>query len=383
MRSVACVALTLLVCVLAGCGGSEKAPPIAQQSPDTPSSNEQSLPGMPPVDNPQDIYSHDHVGMLSPVVKGMPERVYVPNAESNTVDVIDPKTAKVTERFLVGKQPQHVVPSYDLKTLWVTNDKGNSLTPIDPFTAKPGRPVPVDDPYNLYFTPDGRSAIVVAEQRGRLDFRDSHTMALQKEVPVPCRGIDHADFSANGRYALFSCEFSGEMVKVDIAAQKVDGVLHLRPGDLPQDVKLSPDGKTFYVADQHEGGVYLVDGDQLRVLGFIPTGPDAHGLYVSRDSKDLYVSNRQGGGSVSVIPFATNRVEATWRVPGGGSPDMGGVSADGRLLWLTGRYHREIYAFDTETGRLVARVKVGNQPHGAAVFPQPGRYSTGHTGVFR
>ena len=54
-----------------------------------------------------------------------------------------------------------------------------SLTPIDPITGKPGQPIAVDDPYNMYFTPDGSSAIVVAEARKRLDFRDPHTMALQ------------------------------------------------------------------------------------------------------------------------------------------------------------------------------------------------------------
>ena len=39
-----------------------------------------------------------------------------------------------------------------------------------------------------------------------------------------------------------------------------------------------------------------------------------------------------------VISFRTRRPVAKWRLPGGGSPDMGGVSADGRVLWLSGRY---------------------------------------------
>ena len=67
----------------------------------------------------------------------------------------------------------------------------------------------------------------------------------------------------------------------------------------------------------------------------------------------------------------------------GGSPDMGGVSSDGKTLWLSGRYNREVYAFNTDTGQLRARIKVGKGPHGLCVYPQPGRYSLGHTGVFR
>jgi DNA-binding beta-propeller fold protein YncE len=97
--------------------------------------------------------------------------------------VIDPATLKVVDRFRVGINPQHIVPSYDLKTLWVTNNAegrtDGSLTPIDPATGKPGKSVAVDDPYNMYFTPDGRSAIVVAEALKRLDFRDPQTMALR------------------------------------------------------------------------------------------------------------------------------------------------------------------------------------------------------------
>lgn len=341
------------------------------------------LPGMPPVTNPQDIYAADHAGMLSPAVKNFPERVYVPNSKSNTVDIIDPKTMKVVQHFAVGRLPQHVTPSYDLKTLWVLNDQGNSLTKIDPATGKKGETVPVDDPYNMYYTPDGKYAIVVAERLRRLDFREPQTMKLVDSLSVPnCRGVDHMDFSANGRYLIATCEFAGKVIKVDVAQQKLLGELLLKTGGMPQDVKTSPDGKVFYVADMMANGVFLVDGEKFQKIGFVPTGKGAHGLYASRDSKVLYVSNR-GEGSVSVIDFATRQVAKKWMFPGGGSPDMGGVSNDGKVLWLAGRYHREVYAIDTNDGHLLARIPVGNEPHGLCIYPQPGRYSLGHTGVFR
>jgi DNA-binding beta-propeller fold protein YncE len=288
----------------------------------------------------------------------------------------------VVAHFATGRQPHHVTPSWDLRTLWVDNTQGNSLTAIDPRTGRPGRRVPVADPYNLYFTPDGRFAIVVAEQLRRLDFRDAHSMRLRDSLKVPCLGVDHMDFSADGRYAVVSCEFSSELLKVDIAGRRLLGTLRLRPGAMPQDVKLSPDGRVFYVADMAAGGVWMVNGELMKVVGFVATGKGTHGLYASRDSRVLYVSNR-GEGSVSLILFASRRVIATWRLPGGGSPDMGGVSADGRVLWLSGRYDREVYAIDTRSGRLLARIPVGAGPHGLCVYPQPGRYSLGHTGVFR
>jgi DNA-binding beta-propeller fold protein YncE len=310
--------------------------------------------------------------------------VYVPNSESASVDVIDPRTYRIVEHFAVGALPQHVVPAWDLRTLYVTNDLGNSLTPIDPRTGKPGRPIPVDDPYNMYFTPDGRYAIVVAERLRRLDFRDPHTFRLRHSLVVPCAGVDHLDFSADGSYLLASCEFSGRLVKVDVRRQRVVRVLELPdgPAGMPQDVKLSPDGSRFYVADLHAGGLWEVDGARLTVIGFLRTGIGVHGLYASRDGRFLYATNR-GEGSVSVISFRTGRQVAKWRIPGGGSPDMGGVSADGRVLWLSGRYDGVVYAISTRTGRLLAKIPVGQGPHGLCVWPQPGRYSLGHTGVMR
>jgi YVTN family beta-propeller protein len=329
-----------------------------------------------------DVYAADRPGRLSPVVRGFPSRIYVPNSKSGSVDVIDPATRRIVDHFTTGRLPEHVVPSWDLRRLWVTNDESNSLTPIDPATGRHGHPVPVADPYNLYFTPDGRYAIVVAERLRRLDFRDPHRMRLRHSLPVPCKGVDHLDFTADGRSLLASCEFSAELVKVDVHRERVVGVVHLQPGGMPQDVKLAPDGRLFYVADMMAGGVHLVDAAGLRVIGFLPTGAGAHGLYVSRDSRYLYVSNR-GEGSVSVVSFATRKVVDTWRLPGGGSPDMGGISADGHVLWLTGRYDAEVYAIDTRTGALQDRITVGQGPHGLCVYPQPGRYSLGHTGVFR
>ena len=340
------------------------------------------LPGMPPVTNPNDIYSYDRANELSPTVAKFISRVYVPNTESNTVDVIDPTTYKVVDHFRVGRLPQHVTPSWDLKSLWVLNDMGNSLTLIDPATAKVKKTIPIIDPYNMYYTPDGKYAIDVAEQRRRLNIHDAATMKMTHSLDVPCKGIDHMDFSANGRYLIASCEFSGAVIKVDVEKQKVLGRLALPEGGMPQDVKLSPDGKVFYVADMKNNGLHLIDGEQFKQESFLPTGKGAHGLYVSRDSRVLYVSNR-GEGTISVVDLATRKVAKKWELPGGGSPDMGGVSADGKVLWLSGRYNSEVYAIDTESGKLLAKIPVGHGPHGLCVYPQPGRYSLGHTGDFR
>jgi YVTN family beta-propeller protein len=389
-----------------------------------------ALAQMPPPVDKTNLYSETAANRMSPAVAGALERVYVPNRSANTVTVIDPATLKVVDTFKVGIHPQHVVPSWDLKTLWVANNAegrtDGSLTPIDPLTGKPGKSIPVDDPYNMYWSPDGRMAIVVAEAYKRLDFRDAQTMKLLYSIPTPlCAGINHADFSTDGSIAFFTCEFNGSFTKVDLPNRRVLGTIKLsqyynrpdalaiiaKPGrkpakvpdpsqlgaeicttpGMPQDVRASPDGKLLYVADMMADGVHVVDGESFRQVGFVRTGVGAHGLYPSRDGRQLYVANRgsnkiqgkpRGPGSVSVIDFASASVVKTWPIPGGGSPDMGNVSADGRHLWLSGRYDDEVYRIDTASG-AVDRVKVGREPHGLTVWPQPGRYSLGHTGNLR
>jgi YVTN family beta-propeller protein len=377
-----------------------------------------TVPGMPPVPDPKNLYSETGANRLSPAVAGALERVYVPNRSANTVSVIDPATLKVVKTFPVGINPQHVVPSWDLKTLWVANNAegrtDGSLTPVDPLTGKPGAQVMVDDPYNMYWSPDGQYAIVVAEAYKRLDFRDPRTMEMKYSIATPdCAGINHADFSIDGRIAFFTCEFNGSITKIDLVNRKVLGYTQvIQPGrptkvvkgldgkdeiicttwkGMPQDIRASPDGKLYFVADMMADGVHVVDGESFRQVGFIETGKGTHGLYPSRDGKQLYVANRgsnkihgaaKGKGSVSVIDFATRKVVANWPIPGGGSPDMGNVSADGKWLWLSGRYDNVVYVFNTDNGEVKV-IPVGKEPHGLTVWPQPGRYSLGHTGNMR
>jgi YVTN family beta-propeller protein len=330
------------------------------------------------VADPSNLYAADGRGQFSPAVKGFPERVYVPNTKSGTVDEIDPKTYKIVKVLQVGGVPHHVTPSWDLRRLYVDNPGSGALEGIDPRTGRRTKTIDVPSPYNLYFTPDGTKALVVAEYHQLIQFRDRKTWKVLKDVAIPWAGVDHMDFSANGRYLLTSCEYSGEVVRIDDVKMRVTGHVHV--GGQPVDVKISPDGKVFYVANQGLGGVTVIDPVRLRQITFIPTGVGAHGMAVSRNARFLYVSNRIAG-TISVISFKSRDVVSTW--PVGGSPDMLQVSPDGKQLWASNRFANSISVISTATGRVVHTIVVGSAPHGLAFFPQPGRYSVGHNGVFR
>jgi len=367
----------------------------------------ETIAGMPPVVDPGNIYSEAGADNVNPATAGSLFRVYVPNEASGTITIIDPVTMQVIDTVQSGVIPQHVVPSYDMKTLYVLNNSSNSIVPIDPLTGKTQPRIYVDDPYNLYFLPDGSQAIIVAEAKQRLDFADPRTFKVHDSLQTDCDGLNHLDYSADGRYFIATCEFNGTLIKVDVATKKVVGTLKIDISQSgmknpikkiaqPQDIRVANDGSVFYVADLITNGVYLIDGVSFAQIGFIPTGVGAHGLYPSRDGQKLYVVNRgtstippvgsfkgKGDGSIAVLDFATRAVIDEWKMPEHGSPDMGNLTADGKQLWLAGRYDAEVYVFDTTNGQLIKRIPAGQNPHGLTVWPQPGRFSFGHTGNMR
>ncbi|CNF09043.1 YVTN family beta-propeller repeat protein [Mycobacterium tuberculosis] len=336
------------------------------------------------------VYAATGPGMIAPNARGMPPRIYVANGR--VVDVVDPATARVTGRFPVGASASRVVPSWDLRRLWATDRAHGLLVPIGPRSGHRGRPVEVAGAAGLYFTPDGRDALVPASRPRRIDVRDPRTMRLRASVPMPC-SAGHADFSAGGASLVATCTAAGALARVDLAGRRVTGTIRLPDGARPGDLRLSPSGAVFYVADAAEGGVWLVDAHRFALLGFVPTAPGARGLAISRDARRLFVV---GGGRLSAVDFRTRRVVSSWPLPGGGSPAPGGgspvpsggspvpggVSSDGTALWLADRAGL-VYAVSTRTGRVVRKVRVGGRPAGLCVHPQPGRYSLGGTGLYR
>jgi YVTN family beta-propeller protein len=317
-------------------------------------------------------------GPMLPSVANLPPRVYVPDELRGDITVIDPRTFQIIDRYPSGVTSHHVAPNPDLSKLYVNNMGSNNLLEIDAQTGKPIRTVFADVPYNLYFTTDGTKAIVAAEPTNRLDFYDPVTWRLLKSVPMGCSGVDHLDMSATGRYLLLSCEFDGQVIKVDTVAMEVIGRMSV--GGLPVDVKLSPDGSVFYIANQGRHGVSIIDPIAMKELAFLPTGQGAHGLAISRDTRSLYVANRLAG-TIATIDFASGQIVATWFI--GGSPDMLQVSPDGTQLWASGRFNGAVYVVDTTNGTLMATIPTGTAPHGLAYFPQPGQISIGHNGVYR
>ncbi|QFG21794.1 YncE family protein [Actinomadura sp. WMMB 499] len=320
------------------------------------------------------VYAATGAGMLAPAARNLPRRLYV--ATGPFLDVVDPLRLRVVDRLPAGGAAR-VVPSWDMRRLWAADGRRGVLVPVGPHGAR-GPAVPVPDPAGLYFTPDGELALVLSRRPRRVGVRDPRTMRPRAAIPMPC-AARHADFSPAGRHLVASCTAAGTLVGVDVRARRATRTLRLPAGARPGDVRLSPDGRTFYVADAARGGVWLVDARTFAAAGFLRTSPGAAGLAVSRDARRLFVA---GGGVLATVDFRTRRVTARWPLPGRTPPVLGGVTSDGTALWLADP-SGFVYAVSTATGRVLHRIRVGGRPTSLVVHPQPGRYSLGGTGLYR
>src|SRR5690606_9009694 len=109
----------------------------------------------------------------------------------------------------------------------------------------------------------------VEEANRKLAFVDPDTFPERgPKTELGCEGFNHLDFSIDGRYMVGSCEFDGQMLKIDTVSRQVVGRFTIdyaaagitgtvKSVPQPQDVRRANDGKIFYVADIVANGVFL------------------------------------------------------------------------------------------------------------------------------
>ena len=201
------------------------------------------------------------------------------------------------------------------------------------------------------------------------------------------RRVDHLD-SPLTALAFASCEFTGQMIKVDLHTQRVVSTLVLGNGHTtPQDVKLAPDGKIIYVADMNSGGVWEID-HRFRVISFVRTGA-GHTVYTRSRNRYFYVWNSSHIGiHLTRVSFETDRVVA--KLAGSRLPrqepghrrrlcEQSKSPVVDRQLQRQGLHHGCAGPGPASVPRIYGRPG----PHGLYVWPGPSRCSLGRTGVAR
>ena len=283
------------------------------------------------------------------------------NSRDASVSLIDQKTFTETSRITVGKEPHHLYPAPDGKSLIVANAISNDLHYLDPVPGQIQRRVRgIDDPYQIGFSPDNRWFVAVGLRLDRVDVyrHEAGELTLARRVPLG-RAPSHVWFSADSRQAFVTLQDSDEIAAVDLATQAV--LWKMKVGKQPAGIIMTPDDRYLMVGIMGEDHVDVIDWRARKSIAHIRTGKGAHNFRGAGDRRHLYVSNRVEN-TVSRIDMNTLQVVQTIAVPGG--PDCMDIAADGRLMWVTARFARQVAIVDLAAGKVVRTIPVGRSPHG-------------------
>ncbi len=128
----------------------------------------------------------------------------------------------------------------------------------------------------------------------------------QKVEDIPAvGGASPNSLAATDKYIFVSNGTNDNISVISIEKDTVVNTIFLKPdervkqfrGVIPFGLTLSPDQKRLYVAESGINAVAVIDAENLKVLGHIPTGWFPAKVEVSADGKKLIISNAKGYGS--------------------------------------------------------------------------------------
>jgi YVTN family beta-propeller protein len=181
---------------------------------------------------------------------------------------------------------------------------------------------------------------------------------------------------------------------------RTDSVIATFPvGTRPRGVKVSPDGRTVFVAlsgspkcppsmpdeqceklkaDKSKDGIAEVDVAARKVRRVLPGGSDPEQFDVSSDGKRLYIAN-EDAATASIVDVQKGTIDTTVKV--GAEPEGVRVSPDGKIVYVTAESDTSIRVLDAATGAVKARIKVDRRPRDVAFSPDGKRaYATAEVG---
>src|SRR6476620_5825394 len=197
--------------------------------------------------------------------------------------------------------------------------------------------------------------------------------------------------------AYVTNEDSQNLTVIDTRTDSV--VATISVGTRPRGVKVSPDGKTVYVAlsgspkcppsmpdeeceklkaDKTKDGIAVVDVAARRVQRVLPGGSDPEQFDISADGKRLYIAN-EDAGTASIVDVEKGTIDTTVKV--GAEPEGVRISPDGKIVYVTAESDTSIRVLDAATGTVKARIKVDRRPRDVAFSPDGKRaYATAEVG---
>jgi len=259
------------------------------------------------------------------------------------------------------------------RALVVLNKDANELAIVDPGTLKVVARVPTGPvPHEVAVSEDGK--IAVATNYGA--HADGTTLSVidleaQKEIHrvrledlLGPHGVQFFDGKA-----WFTAEGSKKIARYDPKTNQVDWV-HEVGESRTHMLVIARDGKTIYTSNVNSDSVTLVVASADRKNWsntVIAVGKGPEGIDISPDGKEVWAGN-SGGGTVSIIDTATNKVVATLEV-GTKHSNRVKFTPDGKLTLISDLGSGELVVVDVSLRRVVKRLKLGTSTEGILIVP--------------
>ncbi|MDS4016388.1 MAG: YncE family protein [Candidatus Accumulibacter sp.] len=296
-------------------------------------------------------------GLNFPVYAGLAIAL---NSGDGTISLIDTETYQVTGKATVCKEPHHLLPTPDDKSLIVACAAANQLVFFDPASGREQKRIrDISDPYHLGYSPDRKWFVVNSLRLDRVDLYDPVDFRLKARLPAP-RTPSHMAFDNASEFVFITLQDSNEVMAIHLGTQKVAWVMPV--GTTPAGIVMAPDNRHLLVACMGEGIVEVIEWRFQKSVKKVPTDTAAHNLQPKGDGRHFYVSNRSINGSISLFDSKTMSVVEKYDAPGG--PDDMIVRADGKEIWATARFARKVQVIDLVSKKLKQSIPVGSSPHG-------------------
>ena len=288
----------------------------------------------------------------------------IANSMSDTLTLADGRALEPASVLKVGREPHKFRQSRDGRAVYSCNTTSNEMLEIDLATLRVRRRIPMLDPYNVLFTPDGRYLYKVAYRYDFMEIHDGETFRRLKRVRTG-RQPSHVWFSPDGRWFVNTNQHSNSVTVIDTQTMAVARTLAVDP--LPAGIQISRDGHAMFVAS-HVGTISVFATDEWKLTRTVRSGKGAHEMVATRDGRTIYVTNRYEN-TTSVFDVAAQRVVAKFPVPDG--PDMPMLTPDGSQLWVSGRFGNTATVVDTRTLKILSTFPTGRSPHGIFLATAP------------
>ncbi len=283
------------------------------------------------------------------------------NSAAASFSVIDVATRTVIRTTPVLREPHHWALLPDRSALLIGDTSGNAMFFLDPGTGQIIRRTAFSDPYQLWFSPDGRHLVVTALRVEHVDIYDGRTLQLAKRLRLPTMP-SHLSYSPDGSMVYVSLQDNDRLVGIDLRTLAV--AWQTSVGKTPAGVFWHDDKVLVGImGNDYVAVTDPVDGRELRR---IRTGRGAHNLFYTPDGRQIYVTNRVEG-TVSLLDAVSLDVVRTYVVPNG--PDCIAFAPDGKL-WVSMRWGGRVAVLDPASGTHET-IAVGRSPHGVFLTASP------------